>query len=325
MSVPTVSFVIPVRNDAARLERCLRSILANGTSVPFEIVVADNGSTDNSADVAARAGATVISLPDRAVSEVRNDAVRRTRAPLLAFVDADQELAPGWLAAAAGLFGSPSVWAAGADYHAPGDGTWVQRVYDRFRSHTAGPVPVDWLPSGNLVVRRTAFDRIAGFDTTLESCEDVDFCRRIREAGGTLVESAALRSIHHGDPRTLRALFLSELWRGRDNLRVSLRERLTLRSAPSVVIPVAYLLALAALVSGLVVLLAGGGVTLAVAGGAVAFGLTTLRALRLSLRRVPGEDHLTILFRAWPVAATYDVARALALVTRASHDVRRKG
>jgi GT2 family glycosyltransferase len=244
---------------------------------------------------------------------------------LLAFVDADQELAPGWLTAAADLLDPPSVWAAGADYHAPADGTWVQRVYDRFRNHTVGPVPVDWLPSGNLVVRRTAFDRIGGFDTSLESCEDVDFCRRIREAGGTLVESAALKSIHHGDPRTLRALFLSELWRGRDNLRVSLRERLTLRSAPSVLIPVAYLMGLAVFIAGLVLSLAGGGFTLAASGAVIALGLTTLRALRLSWRAVPGEGRLTVLSRAWLVAATYDAARALALVTRASHDMRRKG
>jgi hypothetical protein len=52
-------------------------------------------------------------------------------------------------------------------------------------------------------------------------------------------------SVHYGDPGTLKALFLGELWRGRDSLKVTLRAPLTLRSIPGVAIP---LLTLASLV-----------------------------------------------------------------------------
>ena len=80
---PVVSFIIPVRNDADRLRQCLASISAP-PDLEIEIVVADNGSQDSSPDVARAAGARVLSLPDRPVSQVRNEAARAARGEFLA-------------------------------------------------------------------------------------------------------------------------------------------------------------------------------------------------------------------------------------------------
>ena len=49
----------------------------------------------------------------------------------------------------------------------------------------------DWLGSGNLAVSRTAFELVGGFDTSLETCEDVDFCHRLRAKGQRVVERFA--------------------------------------------------------------------------------------------------------------------------------------
>jgi glycosyltransferase involved in cell wall biosynthesis len=54
--------------------------------VPAEIIVADNGSTDDSARVAAEAGAIVVPLPDRRVAQVRNEAAARARGDYLRFL-----------------------------------------------------------------------------------------------------------------------------------------------------------------------------------------------------------------------------------------------
>jgi glycosyltransferase involved in cell wall biosynthesis len=323
MTNPRLSFVIPVRNDAARLRRCLDSIAGQHAAAPIEIVVADNGSTDASADVARAAGATVLVLPGLAVAQLRNRAAAAARGDLLAFVDADHELTDGWIAAALAALEDPHVSAAGAEYDAPADGTWVQRMYDRLRAHHRGITPVDWLPSGNLVVRRETFAAIDGFDERLESCEDVDLCRRIRRSGGMLLSAEGLRSTHVGDPSTLPALFYSELWRGRDNLTVSLRERLTWRSAPSVAMPIVNLVAIAAIIAGLALWPWHLGV-LAAAGVTVIAATTALRAMRLILRAPAGTPRLADSARAIAVAATYEVARALALVAKAGHGVRRK-
>src|SRR6478735_2016835 len=103
--------------------------------------------------------------------------------------------------------------AAGAPYRSPAHATWVQLMYDAMREHPSEPATTRWLGSGNLVVRRAAFDAVGGFDSQLEACEDVDLCRKLRLRGGTLVSTPGMTSVHLGDPPTLGALFRGELWR----------------------------------------------------------------------------------------------------------------
>lgn len=317
----TLSFIVPVRNNADGLRRCLGTLGAGAT---HEVIVADNGSTDGSADVARSAGARVLTMPGQRVSALRNAAAEAAAGDLLAFVDSDHELAPGWAAAAERLFqDEPAAVAAGAPYHAPRDGTWVQRMYDKLRTRQSGRKPTTWLPSGNLVVRRAAFEAVGGFDTTLETCEDVDLCQRLAARGGRVLESDELASVHLGDPRTLGAVFLGELWRGRDNLRVTLRGPLSLRSLPSLLIPVAILVGLAALVAGLL-FWPWGGWTVAAAGALVVGVLVAARTWVLVGRVARAERTTRTALEALLVGATYDVARAFALVSRPSHDLRRK-
>src|SRR5262245_37678187 len=169
-----MSFVVPVRNDAERLETCLRSISRNSHGAnQLEVIVVDNGSTDDSAAVARRLGAEVISIDHARVAELRNQGARLAAADILAFVDADNEIAAGWVYAAVECLRLPNAAVVGALYQPPVDGTWVQRTYGHLRGTPIGQHDTDWLGSGNLVVSRAAFESVRGFDTTLETCEDV--------------------------------------------------------------------------------------------------------------------------------------------------------
>jgi glycosyltransferase involved in cell wall biosynthesis len=244
-----VSFIVPVRNDAARLDACLRSIRRNG---PVEIIVADNGSTDGSVDVARRHGARVIVHADLRVSQLRNRAAESASGEVLAFVDADNEIVPGWTSAALDTLQSGGIGAVGAPYQPPSDGTWVQRAYGCLRGNARGRQDVAWLGSGNLAVTRKTFEALRGFDAALNTCEDVDLCGRIRASGLRVVSDARMESVHHGDPRTLTELFKGELWRGRDNLRVSLRKPLSIAALPSALIPVVDIVMLGVAMAGLV-------------------------------------------------------------------------
>jgi glycosyltransferase involved in cell wall biosynthesis len=305
-----VSFIIPVRNDAVGLARCLHSIRrACSASISVETIVVDNGSSDGTVAVAQDFGATVVVVPNEPVAALRNQGAATARGALLAFVDADHELDQHWLTAALDALSDPAVSAAGAPYSLPPAPTWVQRTYNGLRDHAAGRRVVNWMGSGNLVVRGDVFRAVGGFDTSLEACEDVDFCRRIRETGGALVSDSRLRSVHHGDPATLSGLFRAELWRGRDNLRVSLRERLTLRSLLSIAVPIFDLALLTVLFIGLV--------TLQPVIALVAFILILMPSAARSVAiRKRGRVSL---WQAFAVAVTYDIARAGALVFRVGH------
>jgi len=321
-----LTVVIPVRDDARRLEGCLRSLKQQPGGRDVAIVVADNGSRDGSPEAARAHGALVLDLPGLSVAQMRNRAVGQATSPLVALVDADHVLGEGWLTCCLGVMDDPGVAAAGAPYDSPRPGTWVQRAYDRFRTHPTRREDTDWLGSGNLVIRREVFTRLGGFDEGLETCEDVDLCNRVRAAGLRLVADPGMRSLHLGDPATLKALFLSEVWRGRDNIRVSLRGPLTLRSIPSLVIPLSVLLALVLLVgTGLWSVFASStrGPWLASALGLLVIaGAVALRATRMSLRdtRSVVDVGSNVV-----VAAVYELARALALVVKASHGTRRRG
>jgi GT2 family glycosyltransferase len=316
----TISFVIPVRNDAVRLARCLETIAASAPpGLAMECLVVDNGSTDGSIETAQSRGAQALSAPGLKVSALRNRGASQARGRILAFVDADHEIAPAWIRAALDLFDDARIGAAGALYLPPPNGTWVQRLYGVLRGRTEGRGDVQWLGSGNLAVRREVFHELGGFDDTLETCEDVDFCQRIRARGWRLVGDDRLESVHMGDPGTLRELFFSERWRGRDNLRVSLRSLTRLSDLPSVLIPVVDALALMTASLGLVMAPVVGRGAAMVAAGSI--GLIVLGALLRSSRMiVRGRLHgLPEWARAAAVALVYDLGRACSLVWPANH------
>jgi GT2 family glycosyltransferase len=319
--VPRVSFVVPVLNDAIRLERCLRSIRASWYAPDaLEILVVDNGSQDGSADVARRFGATVLAVERAPVAELRNLAADRATGEVLAYIDADHEVVPGWVASAVETLQQPGVAAVGAAYHAPPDGTWVQRAYCDLRGRPIGRQDVEWLGSGNFAVWRTAFAAVEGFDTSLETCEDVDLCRRLRAAGHRLVSDDRLKTIHYGDPATLRELLIGEMWRGRNNLRVSFRRPLDWRSLVTAIIPVLQIALFMLILLGLF-RADRGGLWLSLGSAAILCLPAWLKALRAVVRH--RRSSAARIAQAFAVACVYDIGRALALMTRTAHRSRR--
>ena len=318
---PRLSVVVPVRNGAESLGRCLASI-ARAAAVAgggVEVIVADNGSVDGSPRVARDHHARVISVPGVRVSVVRNRAARTSDAPIVAFVDADHEVGPGWVKAALAALADPGVVAAGSDYLPPPRPTWVQQTYDALRAHAPGRRDVEWLPSGNLAIRRAALLRTGGFDETLETCEDVDLCRRLT-ALGRIVSDDRMASVHHGDPATLGAVFLGELWRGRDNVRVSLRAPRSTRSLLTAVQPVATVAGAAALLTAAVARPSLAPRVLPALAGFVL--LASAPRVVLMWRRAGGVGW-TRRLQCAALALTFDLGRAAALVVRAGHRVRR--
>ena len=166
---------------------------------------------------------------------------------------------------------------------------------------------------------RDAFDATGGFDTTLHTCEDVALCQRLRATGARIMSDSRMRTTHFGDPATLGQLFTGELWRGRDNLRVSLRRPVSLRTIVSLLVPMSELAAMAVAVTGLVVARA----WLSTAGLAGLAALISLQSVRMLQSRLPNDRPRV--GQTVAVAAVYGIARAFALVIGAPHQVRHRG
>ncbi|OMH24741.1 glycosyl transferase family 2 [Tersicoccus phoenicis] len=100
---PTVSVVIPVKDDAAELARCLLA-LARQTHLPDEIVVVDNDSTDASADVARHAGARVIACPQPGIPAASAAGYDAADGDLILRLDADCVPTATWIATVVSAF-----------------------------------------------------------------------------------------------------------------------------------------------------------------------------------------------------------------------------
>jgi glycosyltransferase involved in cell wall biosynthesis len=196
MDTPAVTVVVPTRGRSAYLEVTLDSLLRQRTRTPHEILVVDDGATDATRDVAARAGVRCISHGGpRSLNAARNTGIREGRSPLVAFVDDDVQAPPGWLdALTRGAERNPEAEAFGGPIRARFEGG-VPRSCGREEP------PITTLDLGtedceaevvwgaNLAVRRSAVERIGEFDERIvrPHGDEEEWLERLRAAGGRIV------------------------------------------------------------------------------------------------------------------------------------------
>lgn len=120
MTIPGATVVVCTRNRAQILDACLRSILADRSTTPFEIVVIDNASTDDTAAIVQAAAGVRADVRVRHVlesklghSHARNRGVAEAAGELILFTDDDVYVEDGWVDAFSAAFDDPRVGAAG--------------------------------------------------------------------------------------------------------------------------------------------------------------------------------------------------------------------
>lgn len=178
-----LSVIIPTRNAARTLERCVTA--ARASPAVGEVIVVDNASSDATASIAQRAGARLLRTgPER--SAQRNAGLREARGQAVAFLDADQIAEPEVLAEALVCVrnGADAVILTEASI---GIGFWSEvRAFERA-----------WYRGDDLIeacrVFRTDFVRdLGGFDEGLDAFEDWDLTARARTAGARVARTRAL-------------------------------------------------------------------------------------------------------------------------------------
>jgi len=214
--VTELSFVTPARNEAAHIATLIQSIR---THVPagcsHEIIVVDNASSDATAMIARNLGARVLEVADGHIGALRNRGASVARGRVLAFLDADIELTPGWgrrLPEVLAELAHDHRRITGSHTRPPHDGSWIERYW--FANLRRGRRVARYLGSAHMIMQRSWFQELGGFDETLTTGEDYDLCTRARMAGGTVVDDAALDAIHHGFPGRLSDFIRREAWHG---------------------------------------------------------------------------------------------------------------
>lgn len=197
MPAPAVSVVVPVRDDAAGLERTLAA-LAHQT-VAAEVVVADDGSRGRSvAAVAERYGARLERGPAAGSYAARNRGVAATTGAVLAFTDADCEPRPDWLERGVDAIEAGADLAAGQVEIALSarPGLAEQIDFARHLHQERNVRDAHFGATANLFVRRAALERLGGFNARLASGGDFELGQRARAAGLRLVYAADAIVLH---------------------------------------------------------------------------------------------------------------------------------
>ncbi len=191
---PAVSFIVPVRNRPGLLGRCLQSIFEQDYPPDKrEVIVVDDASSDETAEVAASFSVILLRNTEQlGAGRSRNRAVAAANHDLLALIDSDCVVEPGWLRQMVRFFDEPEQVAVGGAIRAANTGLIIGRYEDvkssLFTGERAAEVKMqgepDQLPAANLLVRRSAFEQIGGHDPGLVFGEDVDLCWRLLKTGG---------------------------------------------------------------------------------------------------------------------------------------------
>src|SRR3954468_3735882 len=216
MDPPAVSVVLPTRGRAAYLEVAVESLRSQDSTAPYDLLVVDDGSTDGTRELLERLDVPALRLgPAPGLNAPPNAGAQNTRGELIACVDDDVQVPPGWLRALV----------EGAEKHRDAD-AFGGPIRPRFE----GPMPKgcglqdpplttldlgpedresDLVWGANLSIRRSAFERVGRFDEEIEGGGDEeDWLERLRAGGGSVMYLAAAGLDHRrgGDDAPPRSL-----------------------------------------------------------------------------------------------------------------------
>ncbi len=226
-----LSFAVPAYNEEAYLPACLESILAQtqGLGHDVEIIVVNNASTDRTREVALEfPGVRVVDETRKGLTFARQAGFAASTGDLIANVDSDSRLTPGWVEYVLAEFAhDPKMVALSGPFIyydlSPQQRKSVQVFYViAFMAYALNRYVLragSMVQGGNFVLRREALEKIGGFDTTISFYgEDTDIARRMNQVGNVKytsklkMYSSARRLKHEGMLRIAARYALNYFW-----------------------------------------------------------------------------------------------------------------
>jgi glycosyltransferase involved in cell wall biosynthesis len=188
---PFVSVIVCSYNGAKTLEACLQS-LGKMDYPDYEIILVDDGSTDNTAAIAARfPNVNYIHQTNHGLSHARNTGARAAKGEIFAYTDSDCMADKDWLYYLVGALLSEDFAGVGGPNVTPPATNWIQACV---AAAPGGPSHVlltdteaEHIPGCNMAFYRWAFESVGGFDAEYRKAgDDVDFCWRLQQSGNVI-------------------------------------------------------------------------------------------------------------------------------------------
>ncbi len=209
------SFVIPAFNEAEHIGGVIKAIRQFADEFNnHEVIVVDNGSTDDTLTIAKQLADQAFSRPDLTVGGLRNFGAAQARYANLVFLDADVYVTPQWarhVGDALARINAEEFMITGSVCGVGKNPGWIERCWWPEEKLNR---PVNYINSGHLIVTRKTFKALGGFDPTLETGEDAEFCHRHRDVTVKVAADPRLKVMHEGYPKTVGHFFRRERWHG---------------------------------------------------------------------------------------------------------------
>ena len=212
---PRVSIVIPVYNEYRMTMFCLRSLLENTVGVDYEVIIADDASSDLTAGIGERVAGICVERAQHNQGFVRNcnAGAQRTRGEFILFLNNDTAFTEGWLEQLLAvpdtdpevgivgpmlLFGDGRLQEAGGIVWADASGWNYGRLDDSARPQYNYRKETDYVSGACLLIRTGLWQQLGGFDERYVPAyyEDTDLCFAARLAGFKVVYQPAARIYH---------------------------------------------------------------------------------------------------------------------------------
>jgi len=208
-----ISVVIPVFNGQAHIARAIDSVMEQ-TLAPAEIIVVNDGSTDDTLDVLQRFGSrlTIVTTPNRGVSRARNAGIKKAKHGLIAFLDADDEWHADKLQKQVDFLADwPQAGFCCCDYTYQDRGM-PETTYFTFLARIKAGSPAAWTSNpllglvginfvgttSTVLAKRDLLNTLGGFDPRYRQAEDYDlWIRCARRAQVAVMPDVLVRKIRH--------------------------------------------------------------------------------------------------------------------------------
>jgi cellulose synthase/poly-beta-1,6-N-acetylglucosamine synthase-like glycosyltransferase len=186
-----ISVVVPAYNNQKTIGPCLDALLAQtAPHDAYEVVVVDDGSADDTAQMAEERGVRVIRQPNRGPGAARNMGAQHAAGDVIVFVDADSVPDKHFVEKLAAPFCDPEIAGASGEKKTLQTNLWarfVQAEYDfKYERIAAHPI-IDFVDSSTAAYRRKVFLGNGGFDTMMLEAEDTELSFRLSERGYKMV------------------------------------------------------------------------------------------------------------------------------------------